>query len=92
MFCCQELSGAKGRVSDLGVLQFRKDCQIVLSNICKKALDKCPMKYTVVHNMMCLDPKKMHSNPDDCLEKIKALIQKFMQDKQLAGGISAGKL
>ncbi|KAM8766754.1 uncharacterized protein AB9X84_005877 isoform 1-T1 [Acanthopagrus schlegelii] len=84
----KELSGAKGRVSDLGVLQFRKDCQVVLSNICKKALDKCPLKYSVVHNMMCLDPKKMHSKPDDCLEKIKALIQKFVQDKVCRRDIS----
>lgn len=91
IFSCQELSGAKGRISELGVLQFRKDCQIILSKICKKALEKCPLKYTVVKDMMCLNPKRMHLNPDDCLKKMKALVQKFLQDKQLAGGISTGK-
>ena len=73
-------------LSDLGVLQFRKDCQIALSNICKKALDKCPLKYSIVHNMMCLDLNTMCSEPEECL------IQKFVKDHQLTGGVSAGKL
>ncbi|XP_026060063.1 uncharacterized protein LOC113044351 isoform X2 [Carassius auratus] len=84
------LSGAKGRVSELGVLQFKKECQNALSKICKKALDKCPLKYATVHNMMCLDPRKMYSSPDECLQKLKRLIEKFVLDKQLTGGISSG--
>ena len=91
-FFCQGLSGAKGRVSELGVLQFKKECQGALSGICKKALDKCPLKYATVHNMMCLDPRKMYSNPDESLKKLKCLIKKFVLDKQLTGGISSGKL
>lgn len=91
-FFCQGLSGAKGRVSELAVLQFKKECQNALSKICKKALDKCPLKYATVHNMMCLNPRKMYSSPDECLQKLKRLIEKFVLDKQLTGGISSGKL
>ncbi|KAL6491477.1 hypothetical protein MHYP_G00018220 [Metynnis hypsauchen] len=88
----KELSGAKSSVNEHGVLQFQKDCEIALSSICKKALDKCPLKYSIVRNMMCLDPNKMYSKPDECLQKMRCLIQKFVQDNQLTGGISAGKL
>ncbi|KAK5869363.1 hypothetical protein PBY51_024086 [Eleginops maclovinus] len=77
--------GAKSSVSEFGVLQFKKDCEIALSSICKKALDKCPLKYSVVLNMMCLDPNTMYSKPDECLQKMRCLIQKFVQDNQLAG-------
>ena len=73
-------------------MQFKKVCEIALSNICKKALDKCPLKFNIVRNMMCLDPSTMFSEPDDCLHKMKCLIHKFVQDNQLPGGISAGKL
>ncbi|KAK9965347.1 hypothetical protein ABG768_004443 [Culter alburnus] len=83
-------AGAKSCVSELGVLQFKKDCQNALSSMCKKALDKCPLKYAIIHNMTCLDPGKKCTNPDECLQKMKCLIQKFVQDKQLSGGISAG--
>ncbi|CAL8350740.1 unnamed protein product [Merluccius merluccius] len=64
------LSEANGTVSELGVLHFKKDCQIALSNICKKALVKCPLKYSIVHNMMCLDPNTMCSEPEECLKKM----------------------
>ncbi|XP_034146780.1 uncharacterized protein LOC117594071 [Esox lucius] len=40
--------------------------------------------------MMCLDPRKMYSSPDECLQKLKRLIEKFLLDKQLTGGISSG--
>ncbi|KAL0146888.1 hypothetical protein M9458_057827 [Cirrhinus mrigala] len=77
-------SGSQSRVGELSQLQFMKDCGIALANICKKILDKCPLKYHLVRNMTCLDPNKMYSEPDECLHKIKGLIQKFVQDKQLS--------
>lgn len=91
LFSWQGLSGPKGRVGELSVLQFKTECQGALSEICKKALDKCPLKYATVHNMMCLDPRKIYSNPDECLKKLKCLIEKFLLDKQLKGGIPSGK-
>ncbi|KAI2645289.1 Alanine--tRNA ligase [Labeo rohita] len=77
-------SGSQSRVGELSQLQFMKDCEIALPNVCKKILDKCPLKYHLVRNMTCLDPNKMYSEPDECLQKIKGLIQKFVQDKQLS--------
>ncbi|TKS67776.1 hypothetical protein D9C73_000900 [Collichthys lucidus] len=72
----------------------------------REALPQTPYKLVrldVVDHAMWLSPKevdiglgatavikRMHLNPDDCLKKMKALVQKFLQDKQLAGGISTG--
>lgn len=91
-FSCQGLSGQKGSVSELSVLQFKREAQGALSEMCKKALAKCPLKYATVNNLMCLDPQMMYSNPDECLSKLKSRIEKFVVDKQLGGGISSGKV
>lgn len=34
----------------------------------------------------------MHKEPDMCLQKIKALIMKFVQEKKLSGGVTAGNI
>jgi len=34
----------------------------------------------------------MHKEPDMCLQKMKALIMKFVQDKKLSGGVTAGNI
>lgn len=86
----REHQGVKADLGELSQLQFMKDCGIALANICKKILDKCPLKYYLVQNMTCLDPNKMYSEPDVCLQKIKGLIQKFVQDKQLSS-LTLGK-
>ncbi|TKS71091.1 hypothetical protein D9C73_005459 [Collichthys lucidus] len=83
-------SGSQSGGSELDVLQFMRDSQNVLSKICQNILLKCPLKYPTVRNMMCLDPQKMHTEPDRCLQKMKALIMRFVQDKKLSGGVTAG--
>ncbi|XP_041840361.1 uncharacterized protein LOC121639268 [Melanotaenia boesemani] len=67
-----------------------RDSQTALSKLCQNLLLKCPLKYPTVRNMICLDPQKMYTEPDMCLQKMKALIIKFVQDKKLSGGVTAG--
>ncbi|XP_062865180.1 uncharacterized protein LOC134327023 [Trichomycterus rosablanca] len=83
------MSGSQGG-SERDVLQFMRDSQSALSKICQNILLKCPLKYPTVRNMLCLDPQKMHTEPDMCLKKMKALVMKFVQDKKLSGGVTAG--
>ncbi|KAL3066042.1 hypothetical protein OYC64_016059 [Pagothenia borchgrevinki] len=40
--------------------------------------------------MACLDPSVMYRDPDRCKRQIKCLVQRFLQDKQLTGGVPAG--
>lgn len=86
------MSGSQSGGSERDVLLFMRDSQSALSKICQNILLKCPLKYPSVRNMMCLDPQNMHKEPDMCLQKIKALIMKFVQDKKLSGGVTAGNI
>ncbi|KAL3063671.1 hypothetical protein OYC64_000077 [Pagothenia borchgrevinki] len=75
---------------ELTVLEFRRDCMQGLSNIVRKVQEKSPLKYPTVRQMACLDPSVMYRDPDRCKRQIKCLVQRFLQDKQLTGGVSAG--
>ncbi|KAK9976520.1 hypothetical protein ABG768_021725 [Culter alburnus] len=78
------------KISDLRVLEFRRDCMQGLTNIVRKVQEKSPLKYATVRQMACLDPSNMFRDPDRCKEQMKCLVQTFLQAKQLAGGVSAG--
>lgn len=78
-------------VSDLRVLEFRRDCMQDLTNIVRKVQEKSPLKYCTVRQMACLDPSNMFRDPDRCKEQMKCLVLTFLQTKQLAGGVSAGR-
>ncbi|XP_041858035.1 uncharacterized protein LOC121650545 [Melanotaenia boesemani] len=84
------MSGSQSGGSERDVLLFMRDSQTALSKLCQNLLLKCPLKYPTVRNMICLDPQKMYTEPDMCLQKMKALIIKFVQDKKLSGGVTAG--
>ncbi|XP_065125255.2 uncharacterized protein [Paramisgurnus dabryanus] len=79
-----------GRIGELSVLIFRRECRQGLVTMVKKLQEKSPLKFPVVRAIACLDPTNMHRDPEWCLTKMKTIVQKFLQDSQLAGGISAG--
>ncbi|XP_058628346.1 uncharacterized protein LOC131538490 [Onychostoma macrolepis] len=79
------------KISDLKVLEFRRDCMQGLTNIVRKVQEKSPLKYATVRQMACLDCSNMFRDPDRCKEQIKCLVQTYLQAKQLAGGVSAGR-
>ncbi|KAK9969961.1 hypothetical protein ABG768_028102 [Culter alburnus] len=79
-----------GGVGELSVLIFRRECRQGLVTMVKKLQEKSPLKFPVVRAIACLDPTSMHRDPEWCLTKMKTTVQKFLQDNQLAGGISAG--
>ena len=69
--------------SELRVLEFRRDFMQGIGNIVKKVQEKSRLKYPTVRQMECLS----------CSEnQTKGLVQTFLQDRQLAGGVSAGLL
>lgn len=61
-----------------------------LSRMVKKIQEKSPLKYPTVRQMTSLNPAMMYSDPDLCQGKMKCLVKRFLQDKQLAGGVAAG--
>lgn len=89
---CQALQSKPGsKLGELSVLTFRRECMQGLLKIVSKVQEKSPLKFPVVRAIACLDPASMHRDPEWCLTKMKTLVQRFLQDKQLAGGISAGR-
>lgn len=89
---CQALQSKPGsRVGELSVLTFRKECMQGLVNMVKKVQEKSPLKIPVVRAIGCLDPTSMHRDAEWCLTKMKTVVQTMLQDKQLAGGVSAGR-
>lgn len=85
------LSVQSSKSSELRVLEFKKDCMQGLSNIVKKIQEKSPLKYPTVRQMECLDPSVMIIDPDGCKAKMKGLVQTFLVNRQLAGGVCAGR-
>lgn len=67
------------------------DCMQGLSNIVSKVQEKSPLKYPTVGHMVCLDPSAIFRDPDRYKRQMKCLVQTFLQDKQLTGGVSAGR-
>ncbi|KAL7824939.1 hypothetical protein SRHO_G00342960 [Serrasalmus rhombeus] len=79
------------KIAELKVLEFRRDCMQGLSNIVRKVQKKSPLKYATVRQMECLDPSLMFRDPDKCKNQMKSLVQTFLKDKQLTGGVPAGR-
>ncbi|KAI4804159.1 hypothetical protein KUCAC02_025796 [Chaenocephalus aceratus] len=78
------------RVGELSVLTFRKECMKGLAAMVKKVQEKSTFKFPVVRHIACLDPTNMSRDPEWCIGKMKSVVQRFLEDKQLAGGVSAG--
>lgn len=59
--------------------------------MCKKLLEKTPLKYPLVRNMTCLDPRNMFHKPDRCINQMKKLTHNLLHAEILKGGLVAGE-
>ncbi|KAK0144411.1 hypothetical protein N1851_017231 [Merluccius polli] len=78
------------KIGELSVLAFRRECLQCLVRIVGKLQDKSPLKVPVVRQIACLDPTRIHQEPEWCIKQMKSVVQTFLQGKKLAGGIPAG--
>ena len=60
-------------ISDKQLMAFRLECKSFLIAILKKLVLKCPLSYSLVRNMVALDPREMATNPNSCREKFKKI-------------------
>ena len=70
----------KGTVSDLRVMEFKKECLKGLTAMCKKILDKYPIKFPIVRLISSLNPRHMFSSPDQCLKLFQMLVEILVQE------------
>lgn len=70
------------RVSEAMVTNFRKECKDFLAELVLKLTDKSPLKYNLVRNMACLDPRKL-SDKEDCKKKMKNVLRCMIDSKRV---------
>ena len=64
----------KKKVSDRNMLGFRTDARSVLIVVCKKLVQKTPIKYPVARSLSCLDPRNMASVPEHSRTMMKCFL------------------
>ncbi|XP_073714812.1 uncharacterized protein [Misgurnus anguillicaudatus] len=83
-------SKSGGKIGELSVLTFRKECLQCLVKVVRKLQDKSPLKFPMVRQIGCLDPTRIHQEPEWCIKQMKSVVQTFLQGKKLTGGSPAG--
>ena len=78
-------------MSERHILEFHMECFERLSKIAKKMIDKSPLKYTVVRNLVCLDPVRMVDHPDVSKKQMKRLIHQLVHDKHIDLQLDRGR-
>ena len=73
---------AKSTVSERQTKDFEKQCKAFLLPIVKKLTEKCPLKYSVIRYMPCLDPAKM-TDKKVCKENMQKLLHSVIDSKRL---------
>lgn len=61
-------------LSDKQLMAFRCECRSFVIAIVRKMILKCPLSYSLVRNMVALDPREMAANPNNCREKFKRIL------------------
>ena len=56
------------KISQLQVLEFRKECESMLATIVFKIQERSPFKYSFARKLASLDPRVMVSNPDQAIK------------------------
>jgi len=63
--------------------KFRESAKTFIITILTRLLDKSPLQYSLVKNMICLDARRMASKQEDCKEKMKRILHTLVQAKRL---------
>lgn len=79
----QELKNVKK--TDKEVLYFRNDCLLILQNVCKKLLDKSPLKYPIVRDITFCDPSIIDSSKEKSIKRLKFSLEEFVERKWISG-------
>ena len=66
-----EKARKEAKASDRQILELKMEGKEFLVATLKKLLVKCPVAYSLVRYMSCLNPIKMASEKDDCLSNLK---------------------
>lgn len=75
-FASEKLKGSGNcKPSEKRVMEFRMESKFCLIQILEKMLEKCPVSYSLVQHLSCLNPVKMVSNKEACSKKFKKVLR-----------------
>lgn len=72
-------------ISDKELMAFRLECKSFLFAVLMKLILKCPLSYSLVRNMVALDPREMVANPNICRAKFKRILTVLVNSNKLRG-------
>ena len=71
-FASEKLNGTGScKPSEKQVMEFRMESKTCVIQLLEKMLEKCPVSYSLVRHLSCLNPVKMASNKEACSVKFK---------------------
>ena len=74
---------ATEKISQKMLLEFRMECKEVLIKATTLLLEKCTLKYSLVRNLACLDPREIAKNPEDSKAKFRRVVNKLDNAKRV---------
>ena len=69
------------KVSHLQVLEFRKECEVMLQTTVSKIQERSPLKYNLARKLVSMDPRLMVSNPDNATKMFQQVLQILTENK-----------
>ena len=69
------------RISQLQVLEFRKECEVMLQTTVSKMQEKSPLKYNLARKLVSMDPRLMVSNPDNATKMFQQVLQILIENR-----------
>ena len=69
------------KISQLQVLEFRKECESMLVTIVVKIQERSPLKYNFARKLASLDPRVMVSNPDQAIKMFQEVLQRLIETR-----------
>ena len=69
------------KVSQLQVLEFRKECEVMPQTTVSKIQERSPLKYNLARKLVSMDQRLMVSNPDNATKMIQQVLQILIENK-----------
>lgn len=71
------------KISDRQYMEYKLEAKHFLIAASKKFLEKCPLRFSIVRDISCLNPKRME-NKDMCVTNMKNILNVLVQNKKIA--------
>ena len=83
-FASEKLKGTGScKPSEKQVMEFKMESKTCLIQLLEKMSEKCPVSYSLVRHLSCLNPVKMSSNKEACSVKFKKVLRLLVNSERV---------